>query len=66
MQVRGLNTRISCIRTTNRNFPGRMGHKEEKVFLASPADGGGECVVGDDHRSARLFAVGINTDAKTA
>jgi 3-isopropylmalate/(R)-2-methylmalate dehydratase large subunit len=28
---------IKCISATNRNFPGRMGHKESQVFLASPA-----------------------------
>src|SRR5262249_51256504 len=31
-----LDTPPSCIRTTDRDFPGRMGHKEAKVFLASP------------------------------
>ncbi len=32
-----MNAPLKCISATNRNFPGRMGHKESRVFLASPA-----------------------------
>jgi 3-isopropylmalate/(R)-2-methylmalate dehydratase large subunit len=32
-----MNTPMKCISATNRNFPGRMGHKESQIFLASPA-----------------------------
>jgi 3-isopropylmalate/(R)-2-methylmalate dehydratase large subunit len=32
-----MNTPMKCISATNRNFPGRMGHKDSQVFLASPS-----------------------------
>jgi len=32
-----MNSPLKCISATNRNFPGRMGHKDSQVFLASPA-----------------------------
>ncbi|MFM1943887.1 MAG: 3-isopropylmalate dehydratase large subunit 1 [Verrucomicrobiota bacterium] len=31
-----MNQPMKCISATNRNFPGRMGHKDAQVYLASP------------------------------
>jgi 3-isopropylmalate/(R)-2-methylmalate dehydratase large subunit len=41
-----MNAPMKCISATNRNFPGRMGHKESQVFLASPITVAASAVAG--------------------
>ncbi len=41
-----LHEAMACISTTNRNFPGRMGHKEAQVYLASPLTVAASAVTG--------------------
>lgn len=40
------NERDTILTTTNRNFPGRMGHREAKLYLASPATAAESAVTG--------------------
>jgi hypothetical protein len=49
--------RDTIVTTTNRNFPGRMGHRATKLYLRLTGDGSGNGC-GRQNNGARYFAAG--------
>jgi 3-isopropylmalate/(R)-2-methylmalate dehydratase large subunit len=50
-----------CVSTSNRNFPGRMGHVESKSYLVSPVTAAVTCLYGElvdprEHLSSNQWA----------